>query len=356
MNPFKHPLIVQHPWWSWRGHLEWLLAFHREAKGRIAIGNQAVAPPLGLAGRRFDHGNALIFPAEQPQRPERTPHAHQQHPHAVRIRDPAAFPLKLATFRDFERAFTPPATGVFKKVGGIRVQIRHHIPDHRSKSRTHPFPNADLAPPLSLLPESHVRQVAPGIGACIHPLEWHPALGGVFDLGGIAGAEDIIPAQAIQTRQKRRTRVDPIGQHRYGHPVRNEIIDRVEQCARCFGPGRIRGVDEHAQRHAHAIGGPTNLDDGVLGAVAGFVHRQIQVSGRHAGLDGANKRIGQLVPGEAQIAQDAADVGGIAARVGAKGGAVSDRLDEQRAGFKDARHQLDKPPQDGGCVVGEVLA
>ncbi len=51
MNRFKDPLILQNPRWSWCGHLEWLLAFHRQAKGRLAIGNQAVAPLLGLARR-----------------------------------------------------------------------------------------------------------------------------------------------------------------------------------------------------------------------------------------------------------------------------------------------------------------
>ncbi len=164
-----------------------------------------------------------------------------------------------------------------------------------------------------------IRQVAPGIGTFVHPPEWHPALGRVFDLGGFTGAKDIIPAQAIQTGSKGLTGMNAIRQQGHGHPVRNAIIDRVEQRAGVLCPGRIWVVDAHPERQAHAIGGPANLDDVVIGAVAGFVDGQIQVGGGHAGQDRADKGIIQILHGQAQIPQDAAHLGRIAVGVGAKG-------------------------------------
>ena len=189
-----------------------------------------------------------------------------------------------------------------------------------------------------------------------HAPKWHPTLGRMLDLGGFTGAKDVIPAQAIQTGQKRFARMNPIRHEGHGHTVGNQIIDRVEQRTRLLGPGFIRRIDQHPQREAHAIGGPANLDDVVIGAVAGFVHGQVEVRGGHTGQDGADKRIVQLLHGEAQIPQNAAHLGRIAAGVGAKGGAVGNDLDQQGPGFKNAAHQLNKAAQDGGRKVGQVLA
>jgi site-specific DNA recombinase len=124
--------------------------------------------------------------------------------------------------------FVPPAAGILCQTLLRGWQIGHDVPDRGTKAVPNQFVDADVDAPLALLPDPHIRQIAPGISALVHALERPPAFGRVLDLGAFGRAKHVVPLQFVQARQEWLAGMDTISQQHNPTAMRQDVINRAE--------------------------------------------------------------------------------------------------------------------------------